>query len=159
MNCPLLGQNGIPKEPVNLRFLYCWNCPLITNIPKELVKMEILDCYDCTNLTHIPNGLIKLKHLNCSDCPLLTHIPKELVNLKYLNCDNCPNLIDAPSHLLSDDLKLIFENNYLRYRKQQCSVLISIILEELIQRTWEPKRAMDWCWDEEEKKFMNDILH
>jgi hypothetical protein len=52
----------------------------------------------------------------------------------------------------------MIEGNYQRYRKQHCSILINTILEELIQRTWEPKRAMNWCWDEEEKKFMGDIF-
>jgi hypothetical protein len=50
------------------------------------------------------------------------------------------------------------ENNYLNYRKKGCKNLVNTILEELIRRTWEPKRAVDWCWDEEEKKFMNGML-
>jgi hypothetical protein len=75
--------------------------------------------------------------------------------LKYLSCDNCPNLIDAPLHLLSNDLKIMIEENYQRYRKQQCSIMTNTILEELIAHTWHPNRVIDWCWDEEEKKFMS----
>jgi hypothetical protein len=75
--------------------------------------------------------------------------------LKYVYCTNSPNLIDMPPHLLRGDNKLMIEKNYQRYCKHQCSKLISIILEELIQRNWEPKRAIEWCWDEEEKRFMS----
>jgi hypothetical protein len=50
------------------------------------------------------------------------------------------------------------ETNYQNYRKESCKNLVNIILEELIARTWEPKRAMNWCWDEEEKKFMRDYI-
>jgi GH18 family chitinase len=85
--------------------------------------------------------------------------------LSYLSCDNCPNLIDVPRHLIYYEtvidykLENMIKENYQRYRKQQCSILINTILEELIQRTWEPVRAMEWCWDEEEKKFMSNILN
>jgi hypothetical protein len=53
--------------------------------------------------------------------------------------------------------KQIVDINYQKYRKEGCSMLTNIILEELIARTWHPDRIRDWCWDEEEKKFMNEI--
>jgi hypothetical protein len=73
----------------------------------------------------------------------------------------------APEHLCfyynttEPDIEIlkIIDTNYQQYRKEGCKKLVHSILEELIQRTWEPKRAMDWCWDEEEKKFMSSILN
>jgi hypothetical protein len=148
-----------------LKHLLCYGCTLLTRIPKEFVNLRELCVSKCPNITHIPKELVNLTSLNCSDNPLLIYIPKELVKLSYLSCDNCPNLIDVPRHLIYYEtvidykLENMIKENYQRYRKQQCSILINTILEELIQRTWEPVRAMEWCWDEEEKKFMSNILN
>jgi hypothetical protein len=160
---------------VNLEDLVCFRCISLKYIPKELINLKTLDCSDCPLLSYIPKELTNLKELDCCDCPLLKKIPKELVNLRYLRCPICPLLIHTgiPSTLvnLKDidyDCDIIsipkhickpkIETNYHNYRKEGCKKLVSTIFEELIAKTWEPIRAREWCWDEDEKKFMNGML-
>jgi Leucine-rich repeat (LRR) protein len=173
-----VGIREIPKELVNLKFLYC-NSTNISEIPKELVNLERLSCantkvkeipkelvnlvflrIDYNDIKHIPKHLTKLETLCCSKCSIIS-IPN-FEKLKIL-CADSPNLTFAPTHAIDDfgDKNVInqIETNYLNYRKDGCKKLVSIILEELIQRTWEPKRAIEWCWDEEEKRFMNGMLN
>ena len=33
---------------------------------------------------------------------------------------------------------------------------IKLILKELIEKTWHPDRHIDWCLDEDDKKFINN---
>jgi hypothetical protein len=174
--CTLLKE--IPKELVNLKLLNCVES-MVKNIPRELVNLIHLWC-DCTNIEYIPKELTKLSTLCISNCLNIKEIPKELINLVELNCDNCPNIVEihnfknlkliacyncpkltfAPTHLIKNQVILnIIESNYQKYRKEACKKLVFTILEELIQKTWEPKRARDWCWDEEEKKFMNGMFY
>jgi hypothetical protein len=91
------------------------------------------------------------------DCPNIKYIPN-FKNLEWIGCSNCPKLTFAPTHLLKNDQETLYiiENNYQKYRKEGCKQLVNTILEELIARTWEPIRAMKWCWDDEEKRFMSD---
>ena len=174
-NCSLITH--IPIELVKLEELRCSNCPLITlpDIPKISNKSNMIDKV----LSHLGfqtriSSQIDLKALDCVDCPSITHIPKGYTHLKYLDvsgtniteiheglvdttdfwCEDCPNLICTPDHILDDEAKNMVESNLQQYRKKECKKFVYNILEELIQRTWEPTRAIDWCWDEEEKKFM-----
>jgi hypothetical protein len=170
-NCPNLKE--IPKELVNLKDLCCINCPNLKEIPNDLVNLEHFVLYNCPQLEKLPTGMINLERLWIQDCPI-TYIPKEYNKLTLLECWRCPNLVDIPNCSLktlicrdcpnltfapirlikNQEILNIIDKNYQKYRKQHCSEITNTILEELIQRTWEPKRAIDWCWDEEEKKFM-----
>jgi hypothetical protein len=71
----------------------------------------------------------------------------------------CPNLTFVSSY---DCVKLgsleTIEANYQKYRKKACKKFLDTIFEELVTITWEPTRAKNWCWDEDEKKFMNEWL-
>jgi hypothetical protein len=173
--CRGVSITEIPEELVNLQKINCSECVDLINIPNTLVNLTYLDCNDCLNITEIPKELINLKIINCRHCYKMKEIPKELINLKYLDmsyndmtycndfkylkrlhCTGCPYLTFIPIHFEDENENI--KTNYLNYRKDGCKKLVSIILEELIQRTWEPKRAMDWCWDEEEKKFMNEMI-
>ena len=89
--CPLL--TSIPPELVNLTQLYCSHCPLLTSIPPTLVKLTYLNCSNCPLLTSIPPTLVNLTDLYCFHCPLLTAIPHELVHLIALSCYGCPWLV------------------------------------------------------------------
>jgi hypothetical protein len=100
--CKARANNTVP-ELVNLAYLSCSNCPLLTSIPSELVNLIYLSCSNCPLLTSIPGEPINLTQLSCSNCPLLTSIPLELVNLTHLSCSNCPLLISIPSELVNLD--------------------------------------------------------
>jgi hypothetical protein len=92
--CQMLSE--ISPELVNLRGLYCFICPLISSIPSELVNLRQLNCSNCPLITNIPSELVNLRQLNCSSCPLITKLPSELVNLVYLNCGSCPLITSIP---------------------------------------------------------------
>jgi hypothetical protein len=177
-NCPNLKE--IPKELVNLKDLCCINCPNLKEIPNDLVNLEHFVLYNCPQLEKLPTGMINLERLWIQDCPI-TYIPKEYNKLTLLECWRCPNLVDipncslktlscrdcpiltfAPTQLINTPSQIhqieIVDNNYQRYRKEGCKKLVDTIFEELIQRTWEPKRAIEWCWDDEEKKFMSNYI-
>jgi hypothetical protein len=70
-----------------------------------------------------------------------------------IHFEDCDNLI-----FVIGNRKYPKKHKYEIYRREGCKKLVSTIFEELIQRTWEPKRARDWCWDEDEKKFMSDYV-
>ncbi len=89
-------KNNRVNELVNLTYLYCSYCPLLTSIPDTLVNLTELFCYHCPLLTSIPSALVNLTYLNCSHCPLLTSIPDTLVNLTRLDCSYCPLLTSVP---------------------------------------------------------------
>jgi hypothetical protein len=166
-DCPLITH--IPKELVNLEILHC--PPNIKEIPKEFVNLTGLYCDICHLLSQkgIPKELVKLKTLFCRDCPLITHIHSSFINLYNVRCGGCPNLIYVPSTVsyvdaswegpiylgVSNYKRDIIESNYIKYYKEGCKKLHDTIFEELIQRTWHPSRMIDWCWDEDEKKFMS----
>jgi hypothetical protein len=80
--------------------------------------------------------------------------------LEDIEFHNCPNLICIPEYLINEDYRYNNEiyTNYAKCAREQCSKMVFTILEELIARTWHPSRVVDWCWDEDEKRFMNDIL-
>jgi hypothetical protein len=175
----------IPKEFINLRILNC-SRTAITSIPNKLEYLRSLKCIGCENLSKIPNELKNLTMLECRYCPKITHIPYGLSNLKKLDCVECVNMHDIASIKGLKNIfcigctKLVFspdfitcdrynryhtekharnvENNYRNYLQEGCKKLVNSILEELVQKTWEPKRVMEWCWDEEEKKFMNGMI-
>jgi hypothetical protein len=88
-------------ELVNLRELYCRNCPLITEIPKELVNLEVLDCHHCPQITEIPNVFVNLQQLYCHHCPQITEIPNVFVNLQALYCHDCPGITGIPKELVN----------------------------------------------------------
>jgi hypothetical protein len=77
----------------------------------------------------------------------------------YNNLIYCPEppIYYQSTFAYENRLKMI-EDNYVNYRKKGCKKLHDTIFEELIQRTWHPSRVIDWCWDEDEKKFMNGML-
>jgi hypothetical protein len=171
----------IPKEFVNLKELYCANCTEIKEIPKEFVNLKILNCSGCINLVEIPN-LINLTELCCLNCPSLIEIHDLRKNSKFwsfihkyiitiykvrFDC-NCTRLTFIPTHFIDSDhlynnndksfmIKFI-EDNCQTHRQQCCKRLLDTIFEELIARTWHPSRVIDWCWDEDEKKFMNTYV-
>jgi hypothetical protein len=144
----------IPDTLVNLTHIICSDCS-ITHIPHTLINLRKLRFWGCPNITEIPKELVNLTKLDCLYCKNIKEIPIELVKLEKLNCRNCPNLTFAPLELINSKKTLsTIDRNYQKYRREGCKKLVDTILEELIQRTWEPKRAIKWCWDEEEKKFM-----
>jgi hypothetical protein len=146
----------IPEELVNLKYLDCSKCFLLTQIP-ELVNLKYFNCSNCCKIKEIPFKFDKLTELIIYNCPGIITIPN-YKNLQQLQCSNCFSLVFAPEHLIKDTNVInLIKSNYESYRKKQCANLVYNILEELVQRTWEPSRAMNWCWDEDEKKFMSEM--
>ncbi len=160
----------IPKELVNLVVLYCQECPNLLRIPKEFTKLETLILQTCDLITHIPRAICvdndNLKVFTVINNPSLTVIPydeNKPYAVKYdIHFHNNQNVIFAPVYSMRymEDRKQVELNyqRYLQYSKEQCAKMVSTILEELIAKTWHPSRMVDWCWDEEEKKFMSGIL-
>jgi Leucine-rich repeat (LRR) protein len=56
-----------------------------TNDISTLVNLTYLDCSYCCLITSIPNTLINLTYLSCYRCHPITSIPDTLVSLTYLN--------------------------------------------------------------------------
>jgi hypothetical protein len=91
-----------------------------------------------------------------------------LISIKTLHRGGCKNLITVPDmddlsgckNLITLHVNDDLSNNdaYKYFSKRQCAKLVNTILEELIQRTWHPNRVMEWCWDEDEKKFMGNYI-
>ncbi len=97
----------------NIKNLYCWRCPLVTNIP-YIKGLKVIRCQNCQLLTNIPM-IEGLKTLICVNCPVLTNIPiieglhklncchstllkiiPLIQGLKKLLCSNCPSLANIP---------------------------------------------------------------
>ena len=93
---------------------------------------------------------------------LLEHVPDAFKTQTM--CDKAvkrnPNSIDhIPDYFVHDDMNLssyaaqaIEKVKVRRRRKLQ-------LARELIQIAWHPDRAVDWCFDEDDKKFMEIYLN
>jgi hypothetical protein len=158
-DCPKLTHlpEDLPKDVYGIR---CGNCINLTRLPEHLPEGLLwLYCNGCPKLTELPEHLPEgLEKLYCNDCTNLTRLPDLPKSLKILDCSGCTGLIFLPKHNcvedISKELKEQIERNYEAYRKKMCKQQVDTILEELIKVTWEPQRASQWCWDNEEKEFL-----
>jgi hypothetical protein len=172
VNCLFIRE--IPVELKNLRRLYCQGCINLKDIllsDKINPTLKQLYCYGCPKLNISPDRFVNLKicskiyqqlsvpsmyrdlvTYNCLDYPKLIQIkmlPTKYTRHDIFNCLYCYNLLYVPVSLLvgknKTDITDSIENMYQQFCKQGCANLLNVIFEELIQRTWEPKRAVDWC--------------
>jgi hypothetical protein len=150
----------IPLIP-GLKRLDCYHCPKLRKIP-VIPGLKEIYCFNCPLLTDIPN-IQGLKELECSWCPLISEIPR-ISGMEILGCRGCLSLVYLDFDFFSrtiikgeDLVKSGIENNI--KRKIQEKKEITLKLEaDLGRATWEPTRAMRWCWDEEQKReFLDDI--
>jgi Leucine-rich repeat (LRR) protein len=84
INCSYNDIVELPKLPINIQELYCYNCNLIllSKLPKSL---KILDCRynQLTSLPELPNSL---QILYCDNNKLIS-LPKLPKSLEFLKCE------------------------------------------------------------------------
>jgi hypothetical protein len=141
----------------NLNCLEFRNCPNLKEIrfcslensdhtSKKFQGLKTLLIYDCENLTEIGN-IEGLERLDCDYCPNLTVFDFEFYSKES-------------AEFVDDEItEIVFRNRFILEQKFQEKREMTLKLEsDLGRATWEPTRAMRWCWDEEQKReFLDDI--
>jgi hypothetical protein len=148
-----LDLEVFPNFPL-LEDIMLFNCPKITEIPKWKYDwtgkrtrlfpiLKNILCRNCSNLREIQN-FDSLEILICSGCSMFILLDIEFYS--KLNLDkNLIGIIDFNQKTLSSRLR----------RKREFTLEIE---PELARRTWEPTRAIRWCWDEKQKsKFLESF--
>lgn len=158
------GLTRLPETlPKRLLELNLSGCAGLTKLPEKLpIRLRQLNCSGCTGLTRLPETLPKkLQYLYVNGCTGLEELPALPKSLKYLHVNWCTSMISLPD-VLPERLTVfgerMVEDNYNRWRQEQCSRYFSvkkksIVAEELIMKACHPSRML-WYMDWEELKLM-----
>ncbi len=150
--CSGLSLTSLPNLPPNLKYLYISSTQIsvLPELPNTLITLE------CGNslLHSLPNIPNNLHYIRCSGTNI-SEFPDFPDSLKVLICDECPNLFiqkkkDEAPQQFQKRLKIINEI----LRRDEIILRCKAIKEDLIIKTWHPKRMFDWCLDVEEQEYL-----
>jgi Leucine-rich repeat (LRR) protein len=176
LDCDFNKLTKLLKLPNTLTYLFCFN-NILTELPELPDTLTKLHCSrnQLTELPELPNTLTKLHcfsnqltelpklpdtltDLNCSDNQL-KELPKLPDTLTDLECFNNPQLLNIYPFYDLDDIRIIQKFKNIYYQIKIYKSIINFIKrykfkkiqEELIIKTWHPKRFFDWCLSIDDK--------
>ena len=139
--CSYNKLTSLPILPKTLKFLST-NSNYLTSLPELPSNLIFLECSN-NNLTSLPELPSQLTYLACSNNNL-TNLPKIPTTVTNLICEGNPFHKDCPYNSIIETPQEYWERLQGFYSKQRTIIRTHTYKEELMMKTWHPRRVTKW---------------